>query len=162
MLIPLPSKPDSSGWQKSGQHHWHICLDFLPWGTDNFSMSGRKIIICYHPICNNDIFSVLPWRKKRASITFPSLWRWYRKEAIASWSYITPKSIRWVSASLLIVVLVHVASERLCIAWDEVEISLTLGTPMLSVAGDEGIQKTKAWKRLNNSAQVEPSQESIR
>lgn len=102
MLIPLSSKPDSSGWQKSGQHHWHICLDFLPWGTDNFSMSGRKIIICYHPICNNDIFSVLPWRKKRASITFPSLWRWYRKEAIASWSYITPKSIRWVSASLLI------------------------------------------------------------
>lgn len=54
------------------------------------------------------------------------------------------------------------ASERLCTAWNDVEISLALGTPMLSVAGDEGIEKRKAWKRLNNSAQVEPSPDSIR
>lgn len=33
---------------------------------------------------------------------------------------------------------------------------------MLSVAGDEGIEKRKTCKRLKNSAQVEPSQDSIR
>lgn len=58
--------------------------------------------------------------------------------------------------------LVHVVSERLCTAWDEVKTSLALGIPKISVARDEGIQKRKAWKRLNNSAQVEVGQESIR
>lgn len=78
--------------QKSGQHHWQIYPDFPSWGIDNSPVCGRKKINCHYPVHNNDIFSVLPWRKKNVSIRFPSLWRWYRKEAIASWSYITPNS----------------------------------------------------------------------
>lgn len=59
-------------------------------------------------------------------------------------------------------VLEHVALERLCTVWDNAETSLALGLPKLSVAGDEGIEKGKAWKRLNSPAQKEPSPESIR
>lgn len=59
-------------------------------------------------------------------------------------------------------VLQHVALEKLCTAWDNAETSLALGLPKLSVAGDEEIEQGKAWKRLNNSAQKEPSPESIR
>lgn len=54
------------------------------------------------------------------------------------------------------------ALERVCTAWDNTETSPALGLPQLSVAGDEGIEKGKAWKRQNNSAQNELSPESIR
>jgi len=50
-----------------------------------------------------------------------------------------------------------VALERLCTARDNAETSLAWGPPKLLVAGDEGTEKVKAWKRLDNSAQKEPS-----
>lgn len=89
MLIPFPSKPDP---QEAKIRPASLPdLPRLPLLRNWQFLYGRKkklYIIQYAMMAYSLCFpvgKVLPFR-------FPSLWRWYRKEAIASWSYIIPNS----------------------------------------------------------------------
>lgn len=68
-LIPFPSKPDP----QVAKIRTAPSRD-LPWLPH--LRSWQKKNICRHPVSNNGTFSALSWKKKRASIRFPWLWRW--------------------------------------------------------------------------------------